>query len=259
MITKIVSYHRIPPPFMHDDDAQVCGKRLYPEAAPCYHPAMTSPAHPLLAEYLDRFGALAPDPLCPEIRAWNARDFDGLWKRARELDEHAPVPYWGIVWPGGRGMARFILDNGKLFRGRRVIDLGSGSGITAVAAAMAGARVTGVDIDPPAAELAEMTAAANGATCEFRHAGVADIGDDELGQYDIILAGDIFNAKEFAEGVISLARRGLEAGLRNYLADSGRSHRPRNGVEVLSAMRVPVFREIEGVTERDVKVFSVTG
>ena len=156
-------------------------------------------------------------------------------------------------------MARFILDNGKLFRGRRVIDLGSGSGITAVAAAMAGARVTGVDIDPPAAELAEMTAAANGATCEFRHAGVADIGDDELGQYDIILAGDIFNAKEFAEGVISLARRGLGAGLKNYLADSGRSHRPRNGVEVLRAMRVPVFREIEGVTERDVKVFSVTG
>nr|MBP7583404.1 hypothetical protein [Spirochaetota bacterium] len=101
MITKIVSYHRIPPPFMHDDDAQAGGKRLYPEAASCYHPAMTSPAHPLLAEYLDRFGALAPDPLCPEIRAWNARDFDGLWKRARELDEHAPVPYWGIVWPGG--------------------------------------------------------------------------------------------------------------------------------------------------------------
>ena len=219
---------------------------------------MTSPAHPLLAEYLDRFASLEPDPLYPEVRAWNTRDFDGLWKRARELDEHAPVPYWGIVWPGGRGMARFILGNKKLFRGRRVIDVGSGSGITAVAAAMAGARMTGIDIDPRAVKLAEMTAAANGAACEFRHAGVDNIGDDDLTQYDIILAGDIFNVKEFAEGVISLARRGLGAGLKNYLADSGRSHRPRHGVEVLCDMRVPVFREIEGVTERDVKVFSVT-
>jgi predicted nicotinamide N-methyase len=220
---------------------------------------MATHTHPLLSGYLDGFGSPGPDPLCPELRAWNTRDFNGLWKRARSLDENAPVPYWGIVWPGGRGMARFILDNKKLFRKKRVLDVGTGSGITAVAAAKAGARVTGIDIDPAAIELAAMTAEANEARCVFRQAGVDDISDEALKEFDIIIAGDIFNAREFAGGMIELVRRGLRAGLRNFLSDSGRSHRPRHGTEILCAMRVPVFREIEGVSERDVKIFCMTG
>lgn len=220
---------------------------------------MTTHHHPLLAEYLDRFGVQEPDPLCPELLAWNTRDYDGLWKRARTLDDNAPVPYWAIVWPGGRGMARFILDNGKLFKRKRVLDVGTGSGITAVAAAIAGAAVTGIDVDPAAVELAGLTAETNGVACVFRQTGVDDISDGMLGSFDIIVAGDIFNEKDFAEGTISLVRRGLRAGIRNFLSDSGRSHRPRGGTEILCAMRVPVFREIEGVTERDVKIFSVTG
>ena len=167
---------------------------------PWYVTVMNTHAHPLLSDYLERFGSLEPDPLCPELRTWNTRDFNGLWKRARALDDSAPVPYWGIVWPGGRGMARFILDNGKLFRKKRVLDVGTGSGITAAAAALAGATVTGIDIDPAAVELAALTAGANGVSCVFRRSGVDDITDEALKDFDIIIAGDIFNVKEFAGG-----------------------------------------------------------
>ncbi len=219
---------------------------------------MLGTKHPLLADYLARFGSFEPDPLCPELRAWNTRDFDGLWKRARALDASAAVPYWGIVWPGGRGMARFILDNKKLFRKKRLLDVGTGSGITAAAAALAGANVTGIDIDPASIDLAVMTAVANNVKCGFRVAGVDELSDSELSLYDIVMAGDIFNAREFADGMLSLVRRGLRSGIRNYLSDSGRSHRPVRGMEVMCSMRVPVFREIEGVTERDVKIFSMT-
>lgn len=223
-----------------------------------YSPVMPGTTLPLLADYLARFGSFEHDPLSPELGAWNTRDFDGLWKRARALDASAAVPYWGIVWPGGRGMARFILDNKKLFRKKRLLDVGTGSGITAAAAALAGAKVTGIDIDPAAIELAAMTTAANHVKCELLVAGVDDLSDSELSSYDIVMAGDIFNNREFADGMLSLVRRGFRRGIRNYLSDSGRSHRPVRGMEVRCAMRVPVFREIEGVTERDVKIFSMT-
>ena len=200
---------------------------------------------------------LAPDPLCPEILAWNTLDFKGLWERARALDENAQVPYWGIVWPGGRGMARFILDNKKIFRGKRVLDLGTGSGITAVAAAMAGAEVTGIDIDPAAIALAVVTAEANKVKCKFIQTGTDEISQYLEGQYQIIMAGDIFNSREFAESALALVRRGLSSGIMNYLSDSGRSHKPVKGTERILTMRVPVFREIEGVRERDVTIFRV--
>ena len=177
-----------------------------------YSPVMPGTTLPLLADYLARFGSFEHDPLCPELRAWNTRDFDGLWKRARALDASAAVPYWGIVWPGGRGMARFILDNRKLFRKKRLLDVGTGSGITAAAAALAGAKVTGIDIDPAAIELAAMTTAANHVKCELLVAGVDDLSDSELSSYDIVMAGDIFNNREFADGMLSLVRRGFRSG-----------------------------------------------
>ncbi len=218
---------------------------------------MKSSEHSLLSDYFAHYGSLEPDPLCPELYAWNTRDFGGLWKRSLALDGNAHVPYWGIVWPGGRALARYILDNKKLFRKKRVMDMGTGSGITASAAALCGATVTGFDIDPAALALSEMTAVKNGVQCEFRQSGAGEISDAELSSYDIIIAGDIFNSAGFAGEMISLARRGLCAGMQNYFSDAGRSHRPRSGVRMLEKITVPVFLEIEGVRTREVKIFSI--
>ncbi|OOV87910.1 class I SAM-dependent methyltransferase [Oceanospirillum linum] len=60
--------------------------------------------------------------------------------------EHAP--YWGFCWGSGLALARFILENPAEVVGKRVIDFGAGSGVVAVAAAMAGAEVIACDIDP---------------------------------------------------------------------------------------------------------------
>ncbi len=212
---------------------------------------------PLLDEYLTRFGSLGADPLCPELLAWNTLDYAGLWRRARELERDAAVPYWGIVWPGGRALARHLLDNAKRFKKRRVLDIGTGSGITAVAAARAGAEVTGIDTDAAAVALASMTAEANGVTCRFERCGVEDISEDMLEGYDLILAGDIFNNRAFAEGAMALLRAGLARGVGNLLSDAGRSHAPVASTEKICRSRVPVFREIEGVRERDVTIFRI--
>lgn len=212
---------------------------------------------PLLDEYLARFGSLGADPLCPGLLAWNTLDYGGLWRRARELERDAAVPYWGIVWPGGRALARYLLDNAGAVANMRVLDIGTGSGITAVAAARAGAEVTGIDRDAAAISLASMTATANGVTCRFIQRGVEDISKDMLDGYDLIVAGDIFNNRAFAESAKALLRAALARGVANLLSDAGRSHAPVASTEKICRMRVPVFREIEGVRERDVTLFRI--
>ncbi|HPB83718.1 MAG TPA: 50S ribosomal protein L11 methyltransferase [Spirochaetota bacterium] len=212
---------------------------------------------PLLSLYMEKYGALAPDPLCPEIRVWNTFDLTGLWQIAYNRDRNAPVPFWAIIWPGGRALARYILDNRKLFSGKRVLDVGTGSGITAVAAAKAGAKVTGMDIDAAAVALAEMTAEENKVKCKIVVQDPFVMTPEEMKEYDVILAGDLFYSESLAASSISFFRSAADAGVENYVSDGGRTFRPTKGFRIRQGMRVPVFREIEGVSERDVKIMSI--
>jgi ribosomal protein L11 methyltransferase len=92
-------------------------------------------------------------------------------------------------------------------RVRRVLDVGTGTGVLAIAAARAGARtVVGTDIDPVSIRIAAANARLNRASCRFRPArGLDDALVRREGPYDLVfanilarplidLAGDIANA-----------------------------------------------------------------
>lgn len=55
---------------------------------------------------------------------------------------------WGVPFWAGQLVARYILDNPELVTGKTVCDVGSGTGICGVAAAMSGARVISLDRNP---------------------------------------------------------------------------------------------------------------
>src|SRR6266404_2896488 len=81
--------------------------------------------------------------------------------------------------PPRQALARYLLDHPEAVAGRRVIDVASGSGLVAIAAALAGAAtVTAYDIDPLASAAIEANAAANGVTVRAICADVLD--DDDL-------------------------------------------------------------------------------
>ena len=92
--------------------------------------------------------AVAPAPLVPEIRLHLASAVTPLWhatEAALETDG-LDAPYWAFAWAGGQALARYMLDHKSIVNGRRVLDLGAGSGIAAIAAAQAGAdAVTAAD------------------------------------------------------------------------------------------------------------------
>jgi len=99
------------------------------------------PAEPAPQESFVRSACrLGPVPEVTEIRLHLAEDVMGLWQRTEdELGTGQPPPFWAFAWPGGQALARYVLDHPGLVAGRRVLDLGSGSGLVAIAAAMAGA------------------------------------------------------------------------------------------------------------------------
>src|SRR5947207_9398233 len=85
--------------------------------------------------------AITAPPLVPEIQLHLATEITPIWQATEEsLARGAvPPPFWAFAWAGGQALARYLLDNPELVRGREVLDIGSGSGIVAIAAARAGA------------------------------------------------------------------------------------------------------------------------
>jgi predicted nicotinamide N-methyase len=78
-------------------------------------------------------------------------------------DPEQNLPYWAEIWPSGIALAGAILGDSARVRGKRVLELGCGVGITAAVALASGARLTVTDYAPESLAL-------TGLTC-LRHAG----------------------------------------------------------------------------------------
>ena len=93
--------------------------------------------------------------------------------------------------------------------GERLLDIGTGSGILAIAALLLGAaKAEGVDIDPMCVRTAGENAALNGVSGRF-HVEIGDLSDKASGQYDLITANIVANAiKQLAPQIPALLAPG---------------------------------------------------
>ncbi|ALH79136.1 class I SAM-dependent methyltransferase [Sphingopyxis macrogoltabida] len=148
---------------------------------------------------------VSPVPAIPEIRLHKAGPASGLGRLATHDTAGFAAPYWAHYWAGGLALARHILDHPESVAGRRVLDLGAGSGLVAIAAAKAGARqVTAIDTDPYAVTALELNAALNGVQLDIRAGDVAGLDTPDA---DLILAGDLFYSEELASTVVAFLDR----------------------------------------------------
>ncbi len=59
-------------------------------------------------------------------------------------------PYWSRPWPSAVALAKLVLQQPSIVRGRRVCEVGAGLGIASIAAAMAGTGLPKHDATIPA-------------------------------------------------------------------------------------------------------------
>ena len=201
---------------------------------------------------------LAP-PLVPEIVLHLAEESLAIWQRTEdELGAmNVPPPYWAFAWAGGQALARYLLDNVQLVAGKRVLDLGSGSGLSAIAAAKAGAgSVRAADIDLMSLAAMALNAAANDVALEAT-------GDDLLGQppaaTDVLLVGDLFYERALADRVLAYIEAAAALGVPALVGDPKRNYFPTDRFAVLAEYEVPVTRDLEDAEIKRTAVWRYAG
>ena len=197
------------------------------------------------AEFVQRNTAIAAPPLVPEIRLYLATEVTPIWHATEQslVRDALPPPYWAFAWAGGQALARYLLDHPETVAGREVLDIGSGSGIVAIAAAKAGAsRVVAAEIDHFAAAAIALNAPLNGVaiTIETR-----DLLDRAAAGWGVALAGDICYEEPMSSRALALLRRIAARGRLALLGDPGRAYLPKSGLTELARYTVPTSRELE--------------
>lgn len=185
-------------------------------------------------------------PLVPEVRLHLAEESLPIWRKTEEQlgEMNVPPPYWAFAWAGGQALARHLLDNRAIVSGMRVIDLGCGSGLTAIAAMKAGAQhALAVDIDRVALVAVALNARVNDVE-------IATSPDDLLAgatraECDVLLVGDLFYERDLADRVSRFIEQAVANGAVVLIGDPQRSYFPRGWFAQVAEYRVPVTRELE--------------
>jgi predicted nicotinamide N-methyase len=183
-----------------------------------------------------------------------ADDVVALWEAMEQ--EHTGAgsepPFWAAAWPGGQALARYVLDHPDVVAGRTVLDLGAGSGLVAVAAAMAGARtVIASDVDPYGRTATLVNAEDNGVGPVL--AVIGDLLDGSPdGDLDVLLAGDVCYDRVMTERVLPFLGKAWLGGAAVYLGDPGRAYVPREGLIAVAEYDVP---DTEGPQQRRTTVW----
>jgi predicted nicotinamide N-methyase len=183
-------------------------------------------------------------PLVPEVHLFLAEDPMLLWARLEaDAGNALPAPFWATAWTGGQALARYVLDHPHVVAGRRVLDLASGSGLVAVAAALAGgAAVTANDIDGFAIAAIEANANANGVPMAVES---RDLTGGDGGDAEVILAGDCLYDADIAARMLPFLARTAERGVTVLLGDPGRGFAPPSELETLATYHHPAMGEAE--------------
>jgi len=176
--------------------------------------------------------------------------------RLADADPDFGSPYWARTWGGGLALARHVLDHPKTVAGKRVLDLGAGSGLVAIAAALAGAgEARAVDVDPYAITATRLNAAANGVVVETI---LRDLTAGEAPDVDVMLVGDLFYDPVLATRVEAFLRRCVAAGVAVLIGDPWRAPLPGERLRVVAEYPVADYGDPAGAT-RAAAVFELVG
>lgn len=191
------------------------------------------------AAFMRRHAPLVPLAGGAGIHLHQATNLDAAWlalRRRWPASAGAP-PYWAIAWPGARALASHLLDHPAAVRGLRVLEVGCGGALGAIAALRAGAReVTALDIDPLACRAAMANALANEVDLEVRRCDVLEQPADPA--WDVVLAGDLWYERFLAQRATTCLHDCAARGMCVLIGDVGRAYLPRGSMKTLQLIEI---------------------
>lgn len=191
------------------------------------------------------------------IRLYTADELTPIWEATEKdlAEANVAPPFWAFPWAGGQALARYVLDNPDTVRGKRVLDLASGSGLVAIAAAVAGAaEIVANDIDPMCEAAVALNAELNGVNITYL---AGNLLDGAPPAYDVILAADVFYEQTPAKLFRAMLERCHVNGSTILAGDPGRTYFPRDAFKQVAEYAVETTTEIENHPVKSARVWTL--
>jgi predicted nicotinamide N-methyase len=200
--------------------------------------------------------------LTVEGRTWSILHTGAVISRAQETEfllaeNQTKRPYGLVLWPAAIALTHAIAT--RLLAGKRILELGAGTGLPGIVAASLGASVVQTDRQQLVLHVCKQNAARNGVTAiEHRLADFTEWTD--RARYDLVIGSDILYAAALHPALRQIFEANLAPGGTVLLADPLRESSMRF-LEAMAAegWRIEMDKWTVGVGEpRTVGVFALT-
>ena len=207
-------------------------------------------------DFIKSHTEIISNPLIPELSLYMVTENCPMWRMNEDdvAELGIEAPYWGFSWPGGHALARHIIDHPQLVKNKTILDFGTGAGIVAIAASIAGAKkVIACDTDPLALDATQLNASLNKVkieTCPENLIGTYDP------QWEVILAADVCYEAQLTEEIAQWLHQMHGKRIEVLFADPKRGWLQQHSVREVAQYETPCDIDCRGTYLQNTYVYS---
>lgn len=163
-----------------------------------------------------------------EIELYQTSSLDSIVEGMTEEDfgPDERFPYFLTTWDSGLELARYLIEEPQAVSlpGKKVLELGSGTGISGIFAAKLGAEVTFSDYEEESLKLCESNGRLNNIdnfhllTADWRNFPTLD------SQPDLVIGSDLLYEERQCRPLFETVASFIKEGIEFYLSDPGRDY-----------------------------------